>query len=52
MDEASQNLQFERAARLRDRIVAVEEVASRQKVISEIMTGVDRVRIDTERNFL
>ena len=24
----------------------------RQKVISEIMTGVDRVRIDTERNFL
>lgn len=26
--------------------------AARQKVISEIMTGVDRVRIDTERNFL
>src|SRR5258707_2701681 len=25
---------------------------ARQKVISEIMTGVDRVRIDTERNFL
>lgn len=24
----------------------------RQKVISEIMTGVERVRIDTERNFL
>ncbi|MDD5673923.1 MAG: N-6 DNA methylase [Chitinivibrionales bacterium] len=26
--------------------------SARQKVISEIMTGVDRVRIDTERNFL
>jgi type I restriction enzyme M protein len=24
----------------------------RQKIVSEIMTGVDRVRIDTERNFL
>jgi type I restriction enzyme M protein len=28
------------------------DVSSRQKVISEIMTGVERVRIDTERNFL
>ncbi len=26
--------------------------SARQKVISEIMSGVDRVRIDTERNFL
>lgn len=26
--------------------------APRQKVISEIMSGVDRVRVDTERNFL
>jgi type I restriction enzyme M protein len=26
--------------------------SARQKVISEIMTGVERVRIDTERNFL
>lgn len=26
--------------------------SSRQKVISEILSGVDRVRIDTERNFL
>jgi type I restriction enzyme M protein len=28
------------------------DASPRQKVISEIMTGVDRVRIDTERNFL
>jgi len=28
------------------------DASARQKVISEIMTGVDRVRIDTERNFL
>jgi len=28
------------------------DATARQKVISEIMTGVERVRIDTERNFL
>ena len=28
------------------------DASARQKVISEIMTGVDRVRIDTEKNFL
>ncbi|TSA19401.1 restriction endonuclease subunit M, partial [bacterium] len=28
------------------------QAAPRQKVISEVMTGVERVRIDTERNFL
>jgi len=28
------------------------DASARQKVISQIMTGVDRVRIDTERNFL
>jgi type I restriction enzyme M protein len=28
------------------------DASSRQKVISEIMSGVERVRIDTERNFL
>ncbi len=33
---------------LRDR----PDASARQKVISEIMTGVERVRIDTERNFL
>ncbi|MDD3544351.1 MAG: N-6 DNA methylase [Kiritimatiellae bacterium] len=30
----------------------IPDATPRQKVISEIMTGVDRVRIDTERNFL
>jgi type I restriction enzyme M protein len=28
------------------------DAAPRQKVISEVMTGVERVRVDTERNFL
>ncbi len=28
------------------------DASPRQKVISEIMTGVERVRIDTERNLL
>lgn len=30
----------------------IPDATPRQKVISEIMTGVERVRIDTERNFL
>lgn len=30
----------------------ISDASPRQKVISEIMTGVERVRIDTERNFL
>ena len=30
----------------------IPDATPRQKVISEIMTGVDRVRIDTERNFM
>ena len=34
------------------RLEKVPDATPRQKVISEIMTGVDRVRIDTERNFL
>jgi type I restriction enzyme M protein len=33
------------------RLKNVPDATPRQKVISEIMTGVDRVRIDTERNF-
>jgi len=31
---------------------SLPDASPRQKVISEIMTGVERVRIDTERNFL
>jgi len=34
------------------RLKNVPDATPRQKVISEIMTGVDRVRIDTERNFM
>lgn len=30
----------------------IPDATPRQKVISEVMTGVERVRIDTERNFL
>jgi len=35
----------------RKRLKNIPDATPRQKVISEIMTGVDRVRIDTERNF-
>jgi len=34
MEQASEGLQFERAGRLRDQIMAVEEVMARQKVVS------------------
>src|SRR5579875_1112099 len=39
MDEAAENLDFERAANLRDRVRAVEQVLEKQKIIST--TGAD-----------
>lgn len=48
MENAAEDLQFERAARLRDRIVAVEEVLSRQKVISTRMIDQDVVALVAE----
>ncbi len=45
MEEASEGLHFERAARLRDRLRAVEEVMARQKVISTQMIDQDVIAI-------
>lgn len=41
MEEASDNLEFERAAFLRDQIVAVEKVTERQRIISTAMKDED-----------
>ena len=45
MEEASENLEFERAARLRDRLKGVEEVLQRQKVISTEMIDQDVIAV-------
>ena len=39
MDEASENLEFERAAALRDRVKAVEQVLEKQKIINTTGPG-------------
>ena len=41
MNEAAENLEFELAARLRDRISAIKRAADRQKIISEGMKDTD-----------
>ncbi len=45
MEEASENLEFERAARLRDRLQGVEEVLQRQKVISTELIDQDVIAV-------
>src|SRR5207247_6071207 len=45
MIAAAETLNFERAAKLRDQIVAVEEVMARQKVISSQMIDQDVVAV-------
>ena len=45
MDEAAQNLEFERAAQLRDQLQAVREVVEKQKIISEKFEDQDVVAI-------
>ncbi|BDI34480.1 UvrABC system protein C [Capsulimonas corticalis] len=45
MEEASEDLQFERAARLRDQIAAVETLIERQKVVSTNAADQDVVAI-------
>jgi excinuclease ABC subunit C len=41
MQAASDNLEFERAAQLRDRLIAIEQVVERQKVVSAINVNQD-----------
>jgi excinuclease ABC subunit C len=45
MEEAAENLEFERAVRLRDRLQGVEEVLQRQKVITQDMVDQDVIAI-------
>jgi excinuclease ABC subunit C len=45
MEEAAERLEFERAARLRDQIWAVEKVVERQKIISQEMQDHDVLAI-------
>lgn len=48
MDAAAENLEFEKAARLRDQIVAVETLIERQKVVSTNAADQDVVAIINE----
>lgn len=48
MEEAAEALQFERAARIRDQIRAVERVVERQKIVSTDLTMQDVVAIVTD----
>ncbi len=45
MTEAAENLEFERAARLRDRLKGVEEVLQRQKVITNDLIDQDVIAV-------
>ena len=45
MEEAAENLEFERAVRLRDRLQGVEEVLQRQKVITNDMVDQDVIAV-------
>ncbi|MBC7527384.1 MAG: excinuclease ABC subunit UvrC [Chthonomonadaceae bacterium] len=45
MEEAAENLEFERAARLRDRLQGVEEALQRQKVITTDMIDQDVIAV-------
>ncbi|MCG0277452.1 MAG: excinuclease ABC subunit UvrC [Thermanaeromonas sp.] len=50
MEEAAEKLEFERAARLRDRIRAIEEVLAHQKVISPGRENRDCIALAREQN--
>jgi excinuclease ABC subunit C len=50
MLEAAENLEFERAAKLRDQVAALEEVMRRQKVISTQMIDQDVIALVAEEN--
>lgn len=45
MEEAAEELEFERAARLRDRVLGVEEVLQRQKVITTELIDQDVIAV-------
>lgn len=43
MEEAAENLEFERAAELRDQLIAIGKVTEKQKIISKEMIDVDAI---------
>jgi len=43
MEEAAENLEFERAAELRDQIAAIEKVTEKQKIVSRDMADLDAI---------
>lgn len=45
MEQAAENLEFERAAQLRDRLRAIEQVAARQKIVSDDREDADILAI-------
>ena len=48
MDEASQSLEFERAAKLRDGVATIQKLAARQKVISTALEDQDVIALVTD----
>ncbi len=48
MDEASENLEFEKAARLRDQVQSIQKLIARQKVISTTMEDQDVIALVTD----
>ncbi len=43
MEEAAENLEFERAAELRDQLIAIEKVTEKQKIIGKEMVDLDAI---------
>lgn len=43
MEEAAENLEFERAAELRDQLIAIEKVTEKQKIIAREMVDLDAI---------
>ena len=41
MDEASQNMEFEKAARIRDKIISLRHITQKQKIVSADMEDQD-----------
>ena len=51
MHQAAENLEFERAAKIRDRIFAIEKILERQKVLLEDKLDLDAVGVATRDDF-
>jgi excinuclease ABC subunit C len=52
MSQASANLEFEKAARIRDRLLAAQKVVERQRIVSERKADFDAIAIVTKDDFI